>query len=1209
MSLRPALLMLLAMAPLLAVPRASGGGDNPLIERHLYAARRALDEGKVAEARRDVERALERDDQHLGALLMWAEVAEAEQDADTTAYALHSWLTIVSAAERAPADRKTIAAVEERLAAVDPDAKSFRALTDDYVKELRKLEKEHSKRGRLHSAIALVEEVLHILPRDAEAQRRLKEIRRTGGADVATEDLYAGADPALGADPEWIAEFDAEHASWDGKASKESDNYIIHTDAGYMVLQTAAIAMEQMNQAYRVFFRYMEDGGPTPRIDVNIFKDRDEYLKLGKGPPVEWSAGHFTGDAVETYAPGAGGGASNLLGMYHTLFHEAAHQFVSLTGRGGVPGWLNEAYASFFEGTVLLSNGTVRWNQVNTGRLFALAPRMDKGWMADHTDGVRGPDGDWGTPDKAPTLRILIENEYAWGPPWYAPTWGVVYFLYNYRDAATGKAIYRDPLHEYYLSGAAHKGLDGRIPHFEEIVLSGKDSPVQTVDELNELWKEWILAIRDAQLGRGEGVRGPEDFGDAALARGDLELAAELYEEAWLHAPDDPELLWKLANALEELDVEDRAAALYRGFSREIELRGEAEVDERYPVALRKVEELDPLYRRHRKLMADLEVEGLALAQTYRERGMPRMALEIARRMSASFSMPAALAFYTEVAEESGVSLARWKLAYNEFDLDGWSDNKYYRAYGKMIEAVVAKDASIETPEGSYQVQMLPYDAAFEGDYSLETRLRFRGAALMGLAFGTKDNDNTHAVVLYEKGQLDVSTKAGNVWTVRDHLQVPLEGEWHALRIDVVSQEGPRAAVDIYLDGKWLRSVEMPRDSVRGGFGLITGEGDGDYEEIRLLARDPHDPAARIERELARKQRESDESLRVPGVFQGFRPPELEGGEWMQGPPLVLADALGRPLVLAFWTPHQEELIPTAAYYQYLAESWRALGIRVAVVASNSETPATIELWLAERPMPDVAVLRDSRFTLYPKYKVGNGGWEIPRVLLIDVDGKVAWEGDPNLRLNIGWEPERPVQTPVDVALEALVERRHLRELEQYAPRLDEARALFQDRAWRAALEMLAPLADLEADFDPRVQEARELRRVIEAEGTELPVRAEAAQETGRPLLAHLLLTRAQQEFPGTAVADLAAPRLRRLERSAEYKDAMRAWREFERAAQAAERGKEPGDVLGFLDKAAALSGCTEVVAAHAALKEALLGDGGGAAVAALWPTLQPSRD
>ena len=81
-----------------------------------------------------------------------------------------------------------------------------------------------------------------------------------------------------------------------------------------------------MNGFYREFFQYgtKEDGRSVPRIRVHIFKNRDEYLTLGIGPPVEWSGGHFTGSAVETYI------SSGFSAMVGTLFHEAAHQFVSL---------------------------------------------------------------------------------------------------------------------------------------------------------------------------------------------------------------------------------------------------------------------------------------------------------------------------------------------------------------------------------------------------------------------------------------------------------------------------------------------------------------------------------------------------------------------------------------------------------------------------------------------------------------------------------------------------------------------------------------------------------------------------------------------------------------------------------------------------------------------------------------------------------------
>ena len=198
------------------------------------------------------------------------------------------------------------------------------------------------------------------------------------------------------------------------------------------------------------------------------------------------------------------------------------------------------------------------------------------------------------------------------------------------------------------------------------------------------------------------------------------------------------------------------------------------------------------------------------------------------------------------------------------------------------------------------------------------------------------------------------------------------------------------------------------------------------------------------------------------------------------------------------------------------------------------------------------------------------------------------------------------MQTPVDVALEDLVAKRQLRELKRHKPRLIEARALALDKSWREALEMLAPLADLDVDFDPAVRAARRLRRMIEAEGTELPVRAQEALEEGRPLLAHVLLTQALEDFPETDVALLAAPRLRRLERDTLYKNAKRAWRELQRAADAADRGKLTADIQLLLDRAAGLSDCTEVNEAIAALQAALDGPGGVGAVPAAWRELQP---
>ncbi|MFT7517580.1 MAG: tetratricopeptide (TPR) repeat protein [Myxococcota bacterium] len=1120
------------------------GGGNPFVEKFINASQRHYEEKDYVAALSDIERALERDDQHLGALEQWALVAEAMDDKDTAAYAWHAWLKIVEAADKSPISRKRLKEVKSKLASIDPFADDFTDLSGDYIKELFKIEKAHSDKGRHHSAIKVVQEILHINPQSKGAQQRLKEIERGGGADTATVDLFAGTDPTAGVDSEWIDENNAKHSEWKDRWHDETEHYRVHTNAGYLVLKTAGIAMDQMNLAYRKFFHYQEDGGSVPKIDVNVFKSRDEYLKLGQGPPVEWSAGHFTGNAVETYIGGTDG-VAGLKGMYETLFHEAAHQFVSLTGKGGVPGWLNEAYASFFEGTDILSNGTVRWNRVNGGRLFALVPRLEQGWMEDHNDGVRDEEGEWATPPKAPSLRMLIENQYGWGPPWYAPTWGVVYFLYNYREPTTGRAVLRDPLHNYYLSGAASKGLSQRIQHFEEFVLSRPDAPCKTVDELNVIMKAWLLRLRDQTIGK----ESPEDdllaYADMALERGEDDLALELLEEALLYAPDDVEAQWEMAKLLHELELDDRAAAMYSKFANEMALRGLND-DSRVEKALALVTELDPLFKKHKRLQVNLEEQGLELAHQYYDLKMYRMAMEITRRMSASWSMPDAMAFYTKIAKETGITLSRWKVAYNEMSLDGWrplADKKSYRAYGTMIEATVVNDPEIETLGEELQTRALIYDTSFNSDFSLETQFRFSplDPGMLGLCFGFKDSRNTQVLMLHRKGSLEVKTQLGGAWIPRDKQQVVIGHGWHKIRIDVVTQVGAKAVVDIYFDDKYLRTIKMSRSAVRGSFGLFTTTGNGAYRNVRMLVRDAHDPASRIERQLTLEKRLSDPDSRAPGVFQGLKPPNLPqfSGEWLQGEPLDLEQRIGDLTLMAFWTPQQDELIPTADYYSMLAKKYKKYGVKVVCIATNQHTAPQILDWVATHPLEDISVYYDTHYKIYPAYNIGNGGLNIPRVLLIDVDGKVYWEGDPNLPFKRGWDKNAPIKTPVDTVIEELIAERQMREILKHAGKLSQGLQLFEVGEWRNALDAIAPLVELDADYSKVVLDAKLLRDKIEAEGAALPIRAEALIEEGRLLAAQALLQTLVIEFKGTTLADdLGAPRKRQLERSKTYRAA-----------------------------------------------------------------------
>ncbi|MFO1077605.1 MAG: hypothetical protein U1E73_07750 [Planctomycetota bacterium] len=1007
-------LALLGASPLAA---QTPGGDQPtgFVAAYLAEAQGELAKGNTAAARTAVERALERDWNSMPALLLCADVAQAMNDLDTAVHALHRWLDIhdVRFRRKPEAARKT---TFDRLAPLDSEAASWQQLQATYAAGLLDLGKQYRKQKDLLGALDIYQHLLTVAPDDPDGLAAIQQIRTSGGKEVAVEDVYAGTDPTGGISEEERLAMDRAHADWDKAFTDESDNYRYRTNAGFLVLKTSRIAMEQMNRFYRRFFHFMEDGGNTPKIEIRIFKNRDEYLKLGKGPPVEWSAGHFVGDAVETYAGGVSGKES-VRAMYGTLFHEAAHQFVSMTGPM-VPGWLNEAFASFFEGCVILSNGSVQWNRVPPGRLFPLVQRLEKGWMQSTDEAIPVGNGQFQDPERAPPFRMVVEGAYQWGPPWYAPTWGVVYFLYNFRTD-DGRPVYRDALHEFYKSFRRGQPKDPAA-HFEELVLAGsKLSPVKTLAELDPIWKAWLLRLRDRETGKLDVGDELMRWAQAALERGERDLALEFLEEARERSPADAEVLWQLAGVL-ETDKKQRgvAAARLREFRRAMAARGTT-TDPRFAEAAKRIDRLDPLVQRYKKLKQDLALKGLNLARSYESRELPTMALEIARRMTASYSVPEAMEYYKALATRTGKSLARWRVAYDEKSLAGWSGGEEaYQAYGKLIRAGVPR-------EGERMVtRELTADVTFDADFSLSAEMQvlqqpggsgFEGD-LVGLCFGRKGDQRYHAVLLHPKGYLDISTNLGGVWTVRDHRSIPVGDAWHELRIDVTG-----SSLDVYFDGLYVRSLDFQDAAVvRGAFGLLCGPGRAQFRNVRILGRDPFDPAARIEREIAMAKVLSDPSKRTPGSFSGFVPPELGQLEFVQGAPTTLGALRGHPVMLVFWSPRVDAIIPCTNWLAHAIGRGAKKGLSTVILCDAATTAADLRTFLAAHPLADATIAIDASGATLDAFFVKAGFFGMPRVLLLDDKGVVQFEGDPGLRRGEEWKPaDGP--TYVDAALDKLI--------------------------------------------------------------------------------------------------------------------------------------------------------------------------------------------
>lgn len=1097
-------------------------GGATAFDLALNGAERALAAEELPRAYALVMRALERDAKSPRAWDLRARWAAAAGERDEEVYALHKRLRLLQAQD---AGKDEVEAARAKLLEVDPVAGELIGMRARFVKELSKVAQSYEKDLRPHSAIRVHKEVLALDPEN-DASRS------------AIERLAAAPDPSLAADAkpqdlladvseEWIAQFDDEHLDWSDKAKLKRENYTTHTNAGYEVLVRSAEAMEQMNAFYRQFFDFKTDGEKIAPIELNIFKSRDEYLKLGYGPPVEWSGGHFTGGAVETYVEG---GYENMVG---TLFHEAAHQFVSLATSAS--GWLNEGLASFFEGCRILPNGTVLMNLPANHRLFPLVTRMEAGWMEDHMDGMNTEKLSDSSPPKAPTFRIVLENKYEWGPPWYAPTWGVVYFLYNYQDPVDGRYVYRSAFREFMNSSGGRAG-EGAVRNFQEVVLANPQEPIrgverletdpeiplpETVEELDQVWKDWLVNLRDEQRGVVTPVRPWLRWARAAVLNGDNAVAMEHFEKGLVESPRDVDLLIEFADLLAKQKNTDRATKLGVEAVRELENREEVD-----PIAIRSIERKLEKWDQERKTLnrvhGALWQAARDLVQSYRTENLPLMVMDVAWRMDVELGVPGMFEFYEEAQKQSGKSLAIWSLAYNERNLDGWeaSTEGVWNPAGPFL------DGRYGTYEpDNYDYRMLALDQVTGGDFSMEVEVQAeRGeVAFCGLVFGRKDINNFHALIYFppkprdqvkegvaDSAFVDLTTFYGAQPKVWRHNPVGVAavpegqsstGSWHKLRIDVAA-----GVVDAWVDGEYMATQEFPTaDVLRGSFGLILGPGNARFREMRFLSRHPRDPAAKLERELRMEEVKAESGGSVGGSWQGMEPPFPITYRWVQGERSSWNDAGPVPQLLVLWSIQQNEIVPIDAWLNDLAAKYEEFGLQVVSVCSPNDDDA-IDGYLEQHPFPGAVAVdfREGAGMGDTNVAYSTIKFNLPRLLLLDIDGKVVWEGDPGFS---SAQPYRKgVETYLDTPLDELIERRKIKQLTPWIAAWNGggARALSGGDLARAL-----PLLVESRAFDPEVLlEVRQAQRklsVLDTALADIPGTVEAISEEGRePALAYL---------------------------------------------------------------------------------------------------------
>jgi len=127
------------------------------------------------------------------------------------------------------------------------------------------------------------------------------------------------------------------------------------------------------------------------------------------------------------------------------------------------------------------------------------------------------------------------------------------------------------------------------------------------------------------------------------------------------------------------------------------------------------------------------------------------MVMDVAWRMGNDFKDPGMFVFFEEAAHRSRKSLALWRLAYNEENLDGWASAGVESFVPDGDRLVGGFD---EYSADDFNYQFLTLDEVTSGDFSMEAEVlaEYGQVTFAGLVFGRKSAQDFHAFVLYPPG-------------------------------------------------------------------------------------------------------------------------------------------------------------------------------------------------------------------------------------------------------------------------------------------------------------------------------------------------------------------------------------------------------------------------------------------------------------------------
>ncbi len=526
-----------------------------------------------------LERHLKLEEGNAQTLELFGRALSEVERKDEAAY----WLGLAREQFERANSKRDLSRVEKALAKADPLAKKRIGFMIGLVRDLTRAGDKLVKSGQIERGLQLYRQGLPLAEGKARDQLELA-IEKIVSANASVDLDAAGTGSAEEGGGE-LRELDTDH-------------YRLRCNLEQPVIELLGVTLDDLFANYvEIYFDGNAKRAPSTRPTVRIHGTWEDMAALWTdGEPSPGLGGWWSPGSLEIHTFDGRTRGGSLQGTLETLFHEGSHQFMSAFVKGsGVPTWLNEGTACFFEGAQAMTDGRVLWPDVARGRLSTLTNFLYQ--------------------DNGPKLAEVLAYPGPGSYPgnFYCFGWGLVYFLQQWEDPETLRYAYR-PLYRRYLDESmGHPAQSLQL--FEQIIL-GEDDPLGHADlaAFEKTWKDWILntvqpfhlSLDQQQLER-RSARGQRYLEAAARvsgkrkapvneeellrrALGDLEFArARMTESGKLKAGP----LLDMVNVLEELDRPRAAATVLEQFLDAVD-DGELELSvKEYETANRRLEGLD----------------------------------------------------------------------------------------------------------------------------------------------------------------------------------------------------------------------------------------------------------------------------------------------------------------------------------------------------------------------------------------------------------------------------------------------------------------------------------------------------------------------------------------------------------------------------------------------------------------------------------------